>query len=164
MASVDKRPTGMWRARWREYPGGPQKAKHFDRKIDAQRFLTGIEHSQLTGSYVDPAAGRITFQTYTEAWRAVQVHRHSTAINAEYQFRLHVYPVIGDRPIAAIRPTEIKGLVKHLRTVLSPSTVVVVFGRVVAVSRRPWLTGSSGAHHVKASAWAGRKRRHRTRC
>jgi integrase len=122
----------MWRARWREYPGGPQKAKHFERKIDAQRFLTGIEHSQLTGSYVDPAAGRITFRAYAEGWGAVQVHRRSTAINAEYQFRLHVYPVIGDRPIAAIRPTEIKGLVKHLRNVLSPSTVVVVFGRVVA--------------------------------
>jgi integrase len=123
----------MWRARWREYPGGPQKAKHFERKIDAQRFLTGIEHSQLTGSYVDPAAGWITFRAYAEGWRAVQVHRQSTAINAEYQFRLHVYPVIGDRPIAAIRPSEIKGLVKHSRTVLSPSTVVVVFGRVVAV-------------------------------
>jgi len=35
MASIDKRPNGKWRARWREYPGGPQRARHFVRKIDA---------------------------------------------------------------------------------------------------------------------------------
>ncbi len=39
MASIEKRPDGRYRARWREYPGGPQRAQHFDRKSDAQRFL-----------------------------------------------------------------------------------------------------------------------------
>jgi hypothetical protein len=37
MASIDRRPNGQWRARWREYPGGPQRMKQFARKIDAQR-------------------------------------------------------------------------------------------------------------------------------
>ncbi len=27
MASIDKRPDGRYRARWREYPGGPQKTR-----------------------------------------------------------------------------------------------------------------------------------------
>ena len=40
MASVDRRPNGQWRARWQEYPGGPQKYEIFDWKVDAQRFLT----------------------------------------------------------------------------------------------------------------------------
>ena len=42
MASIDKRPNGRWRARYRERPGGPQKARHFDRKVDAERFLAGV--------------------------------------------------------------------------------------------------------------------------
>jgi hypothetical protein len=29
MASIDKRLDGQWRARWREFPGGPQRSKAF---------------------------------------------------------------------------------------------------------------------------------------
>jgi hypothetical protein len=52
MASIDRRPNGKWRARWREYPGGPQKARHFARKLDAERFLVDVQHKMLTGAYV----------------------------------------------------------------------------------------------------------------
>jgi integrase len=53
----------------------------------------------------------------------------------ELQLRLHVYPVLGDRPIGGIRPTEIQGLVRRLSLELAPSTLAVVYGRVVAVYR-----------------------------
>jgi hypothetical protein len=42
MASIDKRTDGTYRARWREYPGGPQKTRQFARKSDAQTFLDGV--------------------------------------------------------------------------------------------------------------------------
>ena len=48
MASIDRRPNGKWRARWREYPGGPQRARHFPRKIDAEQFLTAPEFAAIT--------------------------------------------------------------------------------------------------------------------
>lgn len=69
-------------------PDGRQRARLFDRKFDAECFLTGVEHSKLTGSYVDPAAGRVTFREFAEAWRVVQVHRPSTAQSVEQQLRL----------------------------------------------------------------------------
>ena len=69
MASIDKRPNGRYRTRWREYPGGPQKTRHFDRKGDAQRFLDGIRGDLAHGLYVDPAGGRTLFRDYAEAWR-----------------------------------------------------------------------------------------------
>jgi hypothetical protein len=47
MASVNRRPNGKWRARWREDPGDPQRARHFARKIDAERFLVDVEHRLL---------------------------------------------------------------------------------------------------------------------
>src|SRR5688572_5522439 len=42
VASIEKRPDGRYRARWREYPGAPQKRKHFAKKAEAERFLDGI--------------------------------------------------------------------------------------------------------------------------
>jgi hypothetical protein len=75
MASIDRRPNGKWGARWREYPGGPQKARHFARKIDAQQFVTRIEASVLDGSYRDPALRRTPVRDYAEAWRKSHVHR-----------------------------------------------------------------------------------------
>ena len=59
MASIDKRPNGRYRTRWREYPGGPQKTGHFDRKGDAQQFLDGVRGDLAHGLYVDPAESSI---------------------------------------------------------------------------------------------------------
>ena len=75
MASIDKRPNGRYRTRWREYPGGPQKTRHFDRKGDAQQFLDGVRGDLVHGFYIDPAGARTLFRDYAEAWRAGQVHR-----------------------------------------------------------------------------------------
>jgi len=43
--------------------------------------------------------------------------------------------VIDDRPIAAVRPSKIQALVQTMSAQLAPSTVEVVYGRVVAVFR-----------------------------
>lgn len=63
MASIAKRPDGRWRARYRD-PDGKERARHFDRKIDAQRWLDDQTTAMTTGTWVDPAAGRVTFREY----------------------------------------------------------------------------------------------------
>ena len=133
MSSVTKVSNG-WRARWRT-PDGKSRSKTFVRKIDAEKHLTGTDHAKLTGAYVDPGAGRITFRTYGEQWRAVQVHRPSTAVQLETNLRRHVYPTLGDRPIGAIRPSEVQAWVRSLAKVLEPSTVELVYRYVVAIFR-----------------------------
>lgn len=95
MASIEKRPDGTYRARWREFPGGPQKTKHFDRKGDAERFTDALRGDLARGVYIDPQAGRIRFQDYAEQWRAGQLHRRSTAAQTETYLRLHAYPIFG---------------------------------------------------------------------
>lgn len=127
MASIDKRPDGRYRTRWREYPGRPQKTRHFDRKIDAQQFLDGIRGDLAHGLYVDPAGGRTLFRTYAEEWRSCQVHRPSTAAQAETYLRLHAYPTLGNRPMGAIRRSEVQAWVKALSTKLAPGSVEVVY-------------------------------------
>lgn len=133
MPSIERRGKG-WRARWRS-PDGKSRSKEFARKTDAQRFLAGVEHSKQTGAYVDPSAGRVLFRDYAEEWRQGQPHRPATTVAVEHQLRLHVYPIIGTRPIAAIRRSEIQAMVQRLSGPLSPSTLAVVYGRVVAVFR-----------------------------
>jgi integrase len=56
-----------WRARWRD-PSGRERSKSFARKVDAERFLVGIEDAKLRGAYVDPAAGKIPFSEWAERW------------------------------------------------------------------------------------------------
>ncbi len=107
MAHVERRGSDRWRARYRT-PDGKERSWTFVRKVDADRFLTSVEHEKLTGAYVDPAAGRLTFRGYAEQWRTVQIHRAATAASVEQHLRLHVYPRIGDRPLASIRPSEIQ--------------------------------------------------------
>ena len=141
MASVEKRVrdgSTTWLARWRD-PEGRQRKRTFPRKVDADRFLTSVDHGMLTGSYIDPAAGKVTFRDYAEQWRAGQVHRPTTTAHVETMLRRHAYPVLGDRPLAGIRPSEIQAWVKRLTTdsddrrALAPATVGVVHGLVAAV-------------------------------
>lgn len=68
MASIKKRPNGTWRARYRD-ASGHEHAKHFARKVDAQRWLDEVTTSVVTGVYVDPKAGRQTVRVYGERWR-----------------------------------------------------------------------------------------------
>jgi hypothetical protein len=72
MASIKKRPDGVWRARYRD-ESGKEHARHFARKVDAQRWLDEVTASMLTGQYVDPRAGRVTFRA-AEDWREAAPH------------------------------------------------------------------------------------------
>jgi integrase len=133
MPSIDRIASG-WKARYRS-PDGRQRSKNFARKSDAERFLVEMEHTKLTGAYVDPAAGRVTLKAYAERWRKMQVHRVSTAAQVETNLRRHVYPTFGDRALGSIRPSELQAWVRGRSDELSAGTVQVVFRYVSAIFR-----------------------------
>lgn len=132
MASITKRPDGAWRARYRD-ADGKEHARHFTRKTDAQRWLDEVTASIVTGQYVAPTAGNVTFKDYAEHWRTIQAHRPSTADQVKRHFTLHVYPVIGARPLKSILPSDMKALVARLGVDLAPATVAVIYRHVSAV-------------------------------
>ena len=125
MASIARRPDGTYRPRFRD-ASGKEHARHFKRKIDAQRWLDEMTAAMVTGQYVDPAAGRVTFREYAERWRATQVHRPTTAAHVETMLRRHVYPSLGDKRLGSVLPSDIQSLVKQLSLDLAPATVGVV--------------------------------------
>lgn len=156
MASIDKLPSGKWKARWRA-PDRRQRSRVFARKVDAERFLVSVEHEKLSGAYVDPRDGRITFYDYAEAWRKIQQHRPSTAEQVETMLRGHAYPAFGDRSLNSIRPSELQTWVKSLEDKLAPATIEVVARHAISVFRsavRDRVIASSPADGLKLPAQA----------
>lgn len=132
MASLAKRPNGQWRARYRD-DTGREHSRHFARKADAQRWLNEVTAAVVTGQYVAPQAGQVTFREYAERWRSVQVHRESTRSHVETMLRRHVYPTLGDQKLSSILPSDVQALVKGLD--LAPATVGVIHSIVSGVMK-----------------------------
>jgi hypothetical protein len=105
MARVEKRLRNgqvRWYARYRA-PNGSQKSETFSRRIDAERYLTGIESTQLTGTYIDPARARLTIGTWAVGWLDGQAHlKPSTAERYAGILREHVLPRWADVALADV--------------------------------------------------------------
>lgn len=123
-----------WRARWFD-PDGTERSRSFARKIDAEKFLAGVESDKSRGLYVDPAAGRVTLEDYARQWQAAQVHRASTVDTFDSHLRNHILPVLGRRPIASITRSEVQAFVKGRAQVLAPSTTATVYAVLRMVMR-----------------------------
>lgn len=125
MASIGRRPDGLSRARWREYQGGPQRSKHFDRKVDASRYLVDVQHRILAGTYTPPEAGLVTVRTYSAEWTSRRKWAPSTTQRIERELRLHILPRLGDRPLSSLRRSHIEECVNQLN--LKASSAPMVF-------------------------------------
>jgi integrase len=132
MASIQKRPDGSWRARYRD-ESGREHARHFDRKVDGRRWLDEINASVITGQYVDPQAGRAKLRDYGESWRTAAAHGPTTRKLVERTLRLYIYPSLGDLPISAIRPSMVQATVTQLAAQVAPSTLRLAYSYLVAV-------------------------------
>ena len=164
MASMQKRPDGRWRARYRD-DSGREHARHFVRRVDGQHWLNEVTAAVVTGTYVDPRAGRVTLAGYAAGWEASQVGRGGTARIVDNALRVHVLPVLGDRPLDSLRSSDVQGLVKALSATLAPGSVRNVYdvlARVLASAvddrvithspcRRVVLPAVSGAEVVPPS-------------
>ncbi|MGH3601090.1 MAG: hypothetical protein ACRDQH_12595, partial [Pseudonocardiaceae bacterium] len=88
MASISKRPDGRWRARYRD-DAGREHARHFGRKVDAQRWLDGVTASVVTATYVDPDRSRITVGEWAAVWLSGKVNLKAST-KARYEGILRV--------------------------------------------------------------------------
>lgn len=131
MASITKRPNGKWRARYRD-DAGREHCRHFARRIDAQTWVDHITTAVVTGSYVDPKAGRITFRDFYREWAERQVWVAGTVRAMD----LAAYSTtFVDLPIGAIRTSHIEAWVKAMDAKLEPSTINTRFNNVRGVFR-----------------------------
>lgn len=125
MASVERRTRNgkvRWYARYRD-PSGQQRVKVFDRKVDAERYLTTVESSKLTGSYIDPSAGKVTVGTWADRWLDGQTHlKPSTRERYAGILREHITPRWGTTRLADVSHSDVQTWVSQLAAARSAAT------------------------------------------
>ena len=132
MASISRRPDGVWRARYRDQ-NGEEHARHFGRKVDAQRWLDEVTAAILTGLYADPKAGKVTFASYYQGWSSRQVWVRSTRLSFDRAVRTASFRELS---IRSIRTSQIEAWVQQQDSDgLAPSTIGVRFQQVRSVFR-----------------------------
>lgn len=119
MASIQKRPNGKWRARYRD-TAGKEHARHFPRKVDAQRWLDEVTASIVTGAYVDPHAGRVTLEGFYQTWAQRQIWESGTRRAMDLAVKSCTFR--GDE-LGNLRRSHVEAWVKSMSATLAPNTV-----------------------------------------
>ena len=88
-------------------PAGPdrkERSKTFERRIDAERWLSTQEADKARGAWVDPALGRITFSSWAETWLSLHVDlKRKTRAGYKSILETHLLPAFGPWSLSAIQ-------------------------------------------------------------
>jgi integrase len=107
MGSIRKRPDGMWRARYRG-PDKRERSQHFARKIDAERWLAGVEVAKARGDWVDPSLSRVAVRDWAATWLSTQRQlKPSTLDRYTGIVDKHITPTLGLVALAELTPALI---------------------------------------------------------
>lgn len=140
-----------WRARYVD-EDGKEHAKGFRTKTAAKEWLEGIVSSQVTGTYVDPVLGKVTFSSFWRDWSSRQVWESSTRHTMDLSANSVTF---GNVPLADLRKSHIELWVKDMqRNELQPTTIRTRFANVhaavrAASSERPRLIAEDVCNGVK---------------
>lgn len=114
MPSIARRPDGRWRPRYRD-AAGKEHSKHFDRKVDAQRWLDQVTSSMVTGTYIAPVLARVTVEEWGTRWLDGHAAiKPSTKARYESLFRVHVLPRWGAVPVSAVNVADVEAWLSQL--------------------------------------------------
>jgi hypothetical protein len=100
-----------WRARYRT-PEGSMRARTFARKIDAERYCSGIEADLIRDEWCDPRSGRMTVAEFVEShYRRTTTNLEPTTLARDESYlRTHILPVFGAVPLVVGRLPVVPGL------------------------------------------------------
>jgi len=103
-----------WRARYRD-DAGKEHASHFDRKIDAQKWLNEQTAALVTGTHVAPKTAKMTVGEWCDAWLEGYATRRPSTVR---QARVHISQIkaeFGGMRLSVIRPSHVKSWCAKLR-------------------------------------------------
>lgn len=143
-----------YRLRYRD-PSGRHRSETFRRRKDAEDRLHQLEVAMRGGTWRDPRASRTPLAERAASWLAGRHDlRPSTLRIYEGVLRLHVLPALGDRPIGAIRPEDVRGFVSDLleRGVGRRTAQLArqVLGQVLEEATRDGVISSNPVRHAPA--------------
>ncbi|WP_311966661.1 tyrosine-type recombinase/integrase [Arsenicicoccus cauae] len=130
--SVKKRQDGVWRARYRD-EAGKEHARHFKRKVDAQRWLDSVTASVVRGDYVDPKTARLTVGEWCDLWLVGYATRRPSTVR---QAKVHVNVIrdgLGDKRLSDVKPSHVKAWTVQLQGKYAPSTTYAIYRRLAQI-------------------------------
>lgn len=133
MASIAKRPDGRWRARYRD-TAGKEHARHFTRKVDAQRWLDVQTASLVSGTHVDPKRAKTTVEAWCATWLEGYATRRSSTVR---QARTHIAQInraFGPMRLADVRPSHVRAWTASMKAEgLADSYVYATYRRLAQI-------------------------------
>lgn len=132
MANIEKRPNGVWRARYYD-SAGRQHARHFKRRVDAKKWLDEVTASVVTGSYVEPKVARTTVSDWCDSWLIGYGTRRRSTVR---QAGVHVNVIkahFGATPLSAVKPSDVKAWTVVLAERYAPSTTYATYRRFAQI-------------------------------
>jgi integrase len=133
MASITKRPDGKYRARYRD-EAGREHARHFDRKVDGQRWLDEQTAALVTGTHIAPKLAKTTVAQWCETWiTGYGTRRASTVRQARVHIK-HIVAEFGPMQLATVRPSHVRAWTAKMKAQgMAESTVYAVYRRLAQV-------------------------------
>lgn len=126
MATVSSYETGAgkrWEVRYRTPERRTTRKRGFTSKRQAQDFAATVEVEKITGSYVAPSAGRISFGDVAEKWIASKVNlSESTAARYRSALDVHLLPRFKTTPLADVTRERLRIWVADMAENRSAST------------------------------------------
>ncbi len=130
--TIDRRDNGRYRARY-QGPDRRWRSRTFDRRIDAQRWLSNERVKLDRGEWVDPRAGRVLFESVAERWMAGRAAlRETTRARDRSYLNSLILPHLGDNPVGSVQPSDLEAWVADL----------VADGKAPATIQKAWQIAS----------------------
>lgn len=110
--SVEKSKYGTWRVRWRDQ-AGKQRAKSFERKIDAEAHERAVRTDLKRGDYIGPEGGKTTVREWAARWLDSAHNLKQGGVDT-YRRDLDAYilPELGRLPMARLTPELVDALLE----------------------------------------------------
>jgi integrase len=116
---IEARGANCWRLRYRIHGKVHRRTVH-GTKTEAGKILRGLLHAGDEGTHVDPS--RLTLRSWAEHWLSVRPIGQRALERYEQLLRVHILPVLGDRPLQQIEATELDKFYAELKGRMSGGT------------------------------------------
>jgi len=147
---VDELPSGRWRARIQI--DGRHHSETFDTATVARNWLVVTRARSITGRL----PGRITVGEYGARWLLHYDHGpKATRLFHESNLRLHIYPTLGRKPLAAVTVSDVTVLLNRVRDGVSAAKADSVYRTLSALCK--------AAEHGVITVSPVRSKKHRPR-
>ena len=127
MAHIRRRGS-KWQARYRG-TDRKERAKTFERKVDAEQWLSRQMSDISRGTWLDPAGAQLTFAEWWPTYNEQAGKRESTAYRDQGAADNWLLPRLGQRRLGEITPQIARQVVTDMQDAgLAPSTVRTYYG------------------------------------